>query len=44
MSNIFKEWKNMSPQEKKTEKIAMVMMGVVVGIVLSLILLACCVL
>ena len=42
MSNIFKEWKNKSPQEKKTEKMAMVMMGIVVCIVLGLILIACC--
>ena len=44
MSNIFKEWKNMTPQEKKTEKIAIVTLILVVGIVFSLILLACCVL
>ena len=42
MNNLFKGWKNMTPEEKKTEKTAMVMMGIVVCIVLGLILIACC--
>ena len=42
MNSLFNEWKKMTPEEKKTEKMAMIMMGIVVCIVLSLILLACC--
>ena len=44
MSNMFKDWKDMTPEQKKTEKIAIVTLVLVVGIVFSLILLACCVL
>ena len=29
MNNLFKGAKNMTPEEKKTEKIAMVMMGII---------------
>jgi len=39
---MFKEWKNMTPEEKKTEKFAMVIMGTLLGIILILLSLACC--
>ena len=42
MSNIFKEWKDMTPKEKKTEKIAMVMMGIIILIISGLCFIACC--
>ena len=40
MSNIFKEWKDMTPKEKKTEKIAMVMMGSIILIISLAVILA----
>ena len=42
MSNMFKDWKNMTPEQKKTEKIAMLAMGVVIIIIIGLFIIACC--
>ena len=43
MNNMFKEWKNMTPEQKKTEKMAMLAMGVVVIVIAGLFLIACCI-
>ena len=43
MCNLFKEWKDMSPEQKKSEKIAILAMGVVIMIIASLFIIACCV-
>ena len=40
MSNIFKEWKKMTPEEKKTEKIAILIMGVIMIIIAGLFVIA----
>ena len=42
MSNMFKEWKNMTPEQKKTEKMAILAMGVIVTIIFGLLFIACC--
>ena len=42
MSNLFKEWKNMTPEQKKTEKIAISVMGAVMMVIITLFLIACC--
>ena len=42
MSNMFKDWKDMTPEQKQTEKIAMLVMGVVVIVIAGLFLIACC--
>ena len=42
MNSLFKGWKDMTPKEKKTEKIAMVMMGIIILIISGLCFIACC--
>ena len=42
MNNLFKDWKNMTPEQKKTEKIAIISMGFVMIIIAGLFLIACC--
>ena len=42
MSNMFNEWKNMTPEQKKTEQMAIFAMGVIVTIIFGLLFLACC--
>ena len=42
MSNMFKDWKDMTPEQKQTEKLAMLVMGVVVIVIAGLFLIACC--
>ena len=37
---MFKEWKNMTPEEKKTEKIAISIMGFIVIVILLLFMFA----
>ena len=42
MRKIFKEWKNMTPEQKSTEKMAMLAMGAVMAVIIALFLIACC--
>ena len=35
MSNMFKDWKDMTPEQKKTEKIAITIMGIVMVVIAS---------
>ena len=42
MSNMFKDWKDMTPEQKQTEKLAMLVMGGVVIVIAGLFLIACC--
>ena len=42
MINLFKEWKNMTPEEKKTEKLAISAMSFILIVVLGLLFVACC--
>ena len=42
MNNLFKNWKNMTPEQKKTEKIAILAMGVIMMVIAGLFLIACC--
>ena len=39
---MFKDWKNMTPEQKQNEKIAILIMGVVTIVIISLFLIACC--
>ena len=40
MNSLFKDWKNMTPEEKKTEKMAMLIMGVIMVIIAGLFIIA----
>ena len=40
MNNLFKNWKNMTPEQKKTEKIAILIMGVIMIIIAGLFVIA----
>ena len=42
MNSLFNEWKKMTPEEKKTEKIAILAMGVIMMVIAGLFLIACC--
>ena len=42
MNNLFKGWKNMTPQEKKTEKIAISIMGIIMIVIAGLFISANC--
>ena len=42
MNNLFKGWKDMSPEQKKTERIAILAMGVVILTIMGLFFIACC--
>ena len=42
MNKLFKEWRDMTPEQKKTEKIAITAMGIILTIIASLFLVACC--
>ena len=40
MNNLFKGWKNMTPEEKKTEKIAISIMGIIMIVIAGLFIIA----
>ena len=40
MNSLFNEWKKMTPEEKKTEKIAILIMGVIMIIIAGLFVIA----
>ena len=40
MNSLFNEWKKMTPEEKKTEKIAIFIMGVIMIIIAGLFVIA----
>ena len=42
MNKLFKEWRDMTPEQKKTEKIAILAMGVIMMVIAGLFLIACC--
>tara|TARA_R110002020_G_scaffold367393_1_gene579284 strand:- start:260 stop:391 length:132 start_codon:yes stop_codon:yes gene_type:complete len=42
MNNLFKGWRDMTPEEKKTEKTAILIMGVIMMVIAGLFLIACC--
>ena len=39
---MYKDWKNMTPEQKQNEKLAIIIMGVVGITIASLFLIACC--
>ena len=40
MSNMFKDWKDKTPEQKQTEKIAVLLMGVIMAIIAGLFVIA----
>ena len=40
MNSLFNEWKKMTPEEKKTDKIAILIMGVIMIIIAGLFVIA----
>ena len=39
---MYKDWKNMTPEQKQNEKLAIIIMGSVAIIIAALFLIACC--